>query len=196
MKLFHILTLFSYVHTFTLTGYNKPRTNFKFVGDTAPLGYFDPLNVLNGVSEEEIKLVREAELKHGRIAMIAAASQPILEYIYHKPFINILFDSGKLPNYLFFVSAGVFEIMGMVRAWQNPFDYGGLFSLKDEHEPGWYLQSKKDAIKDTELMEKELNNGRLAMIAIAYTIGQETIKYYFTKDYCFPSDLTNIECGF
>ncbi len=33
-------------------------------------GYFDPLGLSNGVSPTEIKRWREAELKHGRLAMV------------------------------------------------------------------------------------------------------------------------------
>jgi hypothetical protein len=40
-------------------------------GATAPLGYFDPLGLSNGKTPEEVKKIREAELKHGRVTMVA-----------------------------------------------------------------------------------------------------------------------------
>jgi hypothetical protein len=43
-----------------------------FVGALPPTGFFDPLGLSIGRSDQEIKLWREAELKHGRVAMLAA----------------------------------------------------------------------------------------------------------------------------
>merc|ERR1711957_898476 len=43
------------------------------IGDCAPLGYFDPLGFSKDASPETMKKYREAELKHGRVAMLAAA---------------------------------------------------------------------------------------------------------------------------
>lgn len=149
----------------------KPMTKFVFVGDTPPLGYFDPLGFMDNVPESEIKFSREAELKHGRIAMVAAIAQPILENVYHKPFINILFDSGLAPNLMFFTTASLFESIGIFKAWKSPFgDDGELFTLKDDHEPGCYNPEYMVIWGESELLNKELNNGRLAMMAIFYTM--------------------------
>merc|ERR1719199_213634 len=41
------------------------------VGITAPMGFFDPLGFSKGKSEDIMTLYREAELKHGRVAMAA-----------------------------------------------------------------------------------------------------------------------------
>lgn len=41
-------------------------------GVLAPTGYFDPFRFSANVSEDTIKRWREAELKHGRVAMLAA----------------------------------------------------------------------------------------------------------------------------
>lgn len=43
-----------------------------FIGALPPTGFFDPLGLSVGRSDQEIKLWREAELKHGRVAMLAA----------------------------------------------------------------------------------------------------------------------------
>ena len=42
------------------------------VGQLAPVGFFDPLGLSTGKTPEEIKKWREAELKHGRVAMVAS----------------------------------------------------------------------------------------------------------------------------
>jgi len=41
-------------------------------GKTAPFGFFDPLAFSAGKPEGEILRFREAEIKHGRVAMLAA----------------------------------------------------------------------------------------------------------------------------
>ena len=41
------------------------------VGITPPVGFFDPLGLSNGKDEATMKYYREAELKHGRVAMAA-----------------------------------------------------------------------------------------------------------------------------
>jgi hypothetical protein len=43
----------------------------RFPGQTQPVGYFDPLGFSKSVSFNQLKLFREAELKHGRVAMLA-----------------------------------------------------------------------------------------------------------------------------
>merc|ERR1711988_1571052 len=43
------------------------------VGDCAPLGFFDPLGFSKDASPETMKKFSEAELKHGRVAMLACA---------------------------------------------------------------------------------------------------------------------------
>ena len=41
-------------------------------GATAPLGFFDPLSFSAKLDETEISRYREAEIKHGRVAMLAS----------------------------------------------------------------------------------------------------------------------------
>merc|ERR1712192_225834 len=40
-------------------------------GKTAPLGYFDPVGFSTNIAGETLAFFREAELKHGRVAMFA-----------------------------------------------------------------------------------------------------------------------------
>merc|ERR1719424_982352 len=54
-------------------------------GITDPLGYFDPLGFCTTeggqevMSEGKVRFYREVELKHGRVAMLAALGFPIAE---------------------------------------------------------------------------------------------------------------------
>jgi hypothetical protein len=40
-------------------------------GQLAPTGFFDPLGLSKNIDESELRKWREAELKHGRVAMLA-----------------------------------------------------------------------------------------------------------------------------
>merc|ERR1712151_1006274 len=42
-------------------------------GSIAPAGQFDPANVLEGKTKLEVYRLREAEVTHGRVGMLAAA---------------------------------------------------------------------------------------------------------------------------
>ena len=50
-------------------------------GITGPLGFFDPLDCTGaeGITEGKIRFYREVELKHGRVAMLAALGFPVAE---------------------------------------------------------------------------------------------------------------------
>lgn len=41
------------------------------VGSSAPLKFFDPAGFSNDITEEQFKLYQEAEIKHGRVTMLA-----------------------------------------------------------------------------------------------------------------------------
>merc|ERR1711948_78215 len=54
----------------------------KQLGVTAPLGFFDPLGFCKVGDEEGFRRLRIAEIKHGRVAMMAAVGavvQPVLQ---------------------------------------------------------------------------------------------------------------------
>lgn len=50
-----------------------------YPGVNPPFGFFDPLKFTSGISEGRFKFHREAELKHGRVAMLAALGFPLAE---------------------------------------------------------------------------------------------------------------------
>ena len=71
---------------------------------------------------------------------------------------------------------GTIETFGIF-VFESPFD-GKWWTLKSEHTPGDYSfdpagLKPTDAIELKDMQTKELNNGRLAMIAIAGMVGRE-----------------------
>merc|ERR1719231_967825 len=133
-------------------------------GITGPLDFFDPAGFCSqeGVTEGKIRFYREVELKHARVAMLAA----------------LAFQETPLqtfwPAVVFLIS--VVEVFS-VFTFQNPFG-SQPWTISLEHEAGdfgWDPLGLKptDAKELFEMKTKELNNCRLAMIAIAGMVGQE-----------------------
>jgi light-harvesting complex I chlorophyll a/b binding protein 1 len=152
------------------------------VGSSSPLGFFDPAGYTVDISEDQYKLYQEAEIKHGRVAMLA-----FLGIVFGELF-NPLFD-GKITGpaiYQFqqadeivpFFYVGVLWLIALIEgntiieAWQpleeTLLEPLGLAKLKKSHTPGnlkfdplKFFPKDADAAKTIKL--KELNNGRLAM---------------------------------
>ena len=156
--------------------------NFRYVGSTEPLVNFDPLKILDNKSENKVKFVREAELQHGRLAMLASLFIPSIE-ILDKNHLGIDYLSSldlekQLP---FWYLVTLLEIYRMVNGWENPFTSNDTFQLKQNYQPGNVLNFNMDAepslLDGDDIMNAELNNGRLAMIAVLGEIVQELITH-------------------
>jgi len=157
-------------------------------GISAPMGFFDPVGFCsndNGAegsaSEGKVRFYREVEVKHARVAMLAALGYPLAEQFH--PLFNVdtpsfvAFQQTPLqtfwPATLFAIAC--IEIFS-VFTFENPNVEG--WAIKSSHIPGDLgfdpLGLKPDNAKEfAEMQTKELNNGRLAMIAIAGMVGQE-----------------------
>lgn len=149
-----------------------PSGNFRYYGGIAPLGEFDPLNIVNDGNR---KFVREAELQHGRIAMLASLLIPGFEMM--KPGtlgINYLSDMDLNSQLPFWYSLAVLEFYRMYTGWNSPF-YGDMrtpFSLSKYYQPGNLLRLDPEKVTQRKY-NTELSNGRLAMIAAAHMVGSE-----------------------
>ena len=167
------LALVPSVFAFVPSGPVKPvSTNFKYYGDIAPVGYFDPLKIAN---KENTQYLREAELQHGRIAMLATVLIPGFEMM--KPGtlgINYLSDMDLNSQLPFWYSLAVLEFYRMYTGWNSPF-YGDdrtPFTLSKDYQPGNLLRLNADKVTQRKY-NTELSNGRLAMLAAAHMVGSE-----------------------
>jgi hypothetical protein len=145
---------------------------------------FDPFNCATSLAT--LKQYREAELKHGRLAMLAAAGWPVSELV--QPWLSkalnapdLLAKGEEAPsilnggldkiNPLFFMAVIIFSATVEATALNRmkapdamPGDLG-FDPLK--------LYTGKDSAVQRDLELKELNNGRLAMIAITWYAAEE-----------------------
>jgi Chlorophyll A-B binding protein len=161
-------------------------------GALAPVGIFDPLGFGSKADAPTLKRYREAELTHGRVAMLASVGFLVGEWVEGKSFLWDASVSGpaithlaQVPTgfWLILVSAiGFSEIQRAKIGWVEPGDVpvaqAGL--LRDDYIPGNLgfdpLGLKPDDAEAFEIMQtKELQNGRLAMLAAAGFMAQELV---------------------
>eukprot|EP00413_Alexandrium_margalefii_P049453 CAMPEP_0204610750 /NCGR_PEP_ID=MMETSP0661-20131031/61668_1 /ASSEMBLY_ACC=CAM_ASM_000606 /TAXON_ID=109239 /ORGANISM="Alexandrium margalefi, Strain AMGDE01CS-322" /LENGTH=387 /DNA_ID=CAMNT_0051622575 /DNA_START=62 /DNA_END=1226 /DNA_ORIENTATION=+ len=140
----------------------------KQLGAMVPVGFFDPLGFSKVGDEEGFRNLRSAELKHGRVAMMAAAGAVVQHYVKFPGFDAVPGGLGAVASppgtYGFvalFVLAGVLELF----VWtQDPAKEVGDFG--DPVGLGMY---------DDDMRSKELNNGRFAMFAAFGIIAAELL---------------------
>jgi light-harvesting complex I chlorophyll a/b binding protein 1 len=167
-RLFSFLfCLFSSVTALSLP--NKPIIR----GPTAPLenvDLFDQSVVAKGFQPV---FLREAELKHGRLAMVASILLPLSEQFSDNLGIHFFQDHPE------FVELGlsfmfISEFSSMIRGWENPLVKP--FALKEDYQPGDF--GLTFGVNDASLgdqLDKELNNGRLAMVGVLGMMVQELV---------------------
>ena len=156
-------------------------------GSIAPFEKFDPFNFLDGKTFEQVRTWREAELAHCRVGMLASAGFLVQEKFH--PLFNA--DGGpavdqipKLPAImwpLITFGIGLCETYRINVGWSNPSQPEHVFQkLLPTYVPGDIgfdpLGLKpEDPAEFAEMQTKELQNGRLAMIAAAGFLAQEAV---------------------
>mmetsp|Transcript_16920 Transcript_16920/g.27419 ORF Transcript_16920/g.27419 Transcript_16920/m.27419 type:complete len:250 (+) Transcript_16920:59-808(+) len=163
-----------------------------WAGVTAPLGFFDPVGFSSDISEGRQRFYREVELKHGRLAMLAALGILVAEQFHplfggeiDVPAVEAFRETLQLEARSKFIYIAVlFSIfipeVFSVFTFNSPAG-GEPWSIREDHEPGNLgfdpLGLKpKDTSEFKEMQTKELNNGRLAMLGAAGMIAQELVK--------------------
>jgi hypothetical protein len=162
------------------------------VGSLAPVGFFDPLGFAEKADEATLKRYREAELTHGRVAMLATVGFLVGEKVEGSSF---LFDSqitGPAISHLAQVPVGFWialtiaigaaeqyrATVGWVEPQNVPVAKAGL--LRETYVPGDIgfdpLGLKPSDPEELKIMQtKELQNGRIAMLAAAGFMAQELV---------------------
>jgi hypothetical protein len=165
-------------------------------GVVAPLGFFDPLGFSTNLPEGKLLFYREVELKHGRLCMLAALGFLVGEQ-WHPLFGGdidvpsyIAFQESPLEKFWIAVAAAIaipeiqsiktFVPMNDQRKGAAPYKDADTWTIKSDRIPGDLgfdpLNLKpEEPEKLLELQNKELLNGRLAMISVAGMIAQELV---------------------
>jgi hypothetical protein len=153
-------------------------------GITGPMDLFDPLGFSTNTPQGKMLFYREVELKHGRVGMLAALGflvgenfHPLFGGDIDVPGISAFQETPLQAFWPAVVAAiAIPEVLTFDKF--DTSDTGNLWILKDDAVPG-DLGFDPLGLKPTdpeefkEMQNKELNNGRLAMIAAAGMIAQE-----------------------
>jgi hypothetical protein len=152
-------------------------------GIVSPTGFFDPLGLSSDIPQRTFKRWQESEIKHGRLAMMAWVASVFAEK-YH-PYYDGLIDGPAINHFAkveaitpgfwtvrLFLTA-ICEVISIGKGWAPPreseFTIGWLkedYVIGDLGLDSLRLREKSDDTIFTDLRNKELQNGRLAMIGI------------------------------
>ena len=161
-------------------------------GQLAPMGFFDPAGFAANADEQTLKKYREAEVTHGRVAMLAVLGFLVGEAVEGSSFLFDAQISGPAITHftqvpdgwdaLIVTAIGAAEAQRAQIGWVDPadasYDQPGL--LRDDYYPGDIgfdpLGLKPEDPEEFNIMQtKELQNGRLAMLAAAGFLAQEAV---------------------
>lgn len=140
----------------------------KEIGAMAPLGFFDPAGFSKAGDKAGFNNLRAAEIKHGRVAMMAALGAVAQHYV-------------KFPGFEA-VPAG----LGAVTTAPGTYGFAALFLLSgvmelavwaqdDKKEPGNFGDPVGLGMYNPDMRAKEINNGRMAMFSAIGIIAAEAL---------------------
>jgi len=187
-------------------------------GVCAPTGFFDPLGFTDSptFTVSEAKRFREAEVTHGRVAMLATVGWVVQEE-YHPffggniggpAFRHFQEIEAVFPQFweIVLVAIGAWELRRARIGWKEPSADSVVSAgdqMRPDFEPGQIgfdplgLFPSDDADAAFELQTKELNNGRLAMISWAGFAAQEEVDHItiwrgLVEDHIIPPEDANL----
>ena len=155
-----------------------------------PWGLFDPLGLVDDYNAEQIVMWREAELIHGRVAMMASVGFLVQE-AFHPifPAANgpaarqldqvLSTEIGQLGGSILLLAIFFSEIWRARVGWKEP--EVETWALRSNYKMGDLgfdplgYSAKMDQTAFLAMQNKELNNGRLAMIGVAGMTAQELV---------------------
>ena len=155
-------------------------------GVSAPFGYFDPAGLMSNSDQldEAYSFYKEVEIKHGRVAMLAA-----LGFLVGEKFHPLFGGDIDTPSYVAFQQTPLQKFWPIVVAAIGFIEFKtSVPTFEDPDVARWKVKTDrvagdlgfdplgmkpKDAAGLKSVATKEINNGRLAMLAIAGMVGQE-----------------------
>jgi|EP00979_Chaetoceros_neogracilis_P011285 hypothetical protein len=197
MKLTLITTLFASAAAFAPSQVAQSSTALSasldgVTGALDPMGIFDPLDLAEKATDATLARYREAELAHGRVAMLAVIGFLVGEKVEGSAFFFDASISGPAITHITQVPDGFWAVIiafigayeasraeaGWVDPADCPVDQAGL--LRDDYSPGDLkfdpFGLMPDDPEEFDIMQtKELQNGRLAMLAAAGFLAQEAV---------------------
>jgi len=176
-------------------------------GAIAPFGSFDPAGVTDGRSLADVYRLREAELQHGRVAMVAClgflseeAFHPLGDNVAVIVQVQQMLDESNAPGQALLFSIPTFVGFvenARVQRWTGNQVIRNVLPTTDglqsslTNYPGYYNNSvgyfpgdcgfdplglaPTDAVELRAMQNKELANGRLAMMAALGFVVQEVV---------------------
>ena len=179
-----------------LNGWVPDESKFAFglPGSVSPIADFDPLGFAEKADLTQMKGFRESETTHGRVAMLALIGFLVTEqpFSFHPLFETADRDIGPAIRHLdevrastpfFFellaIAIGAAELGRSLKGWATPGNSDNT-ALKESYYPGDIgfdpFGLKPDNFEEFSVMStKELQNGRLAMLAVAGIVAQELV---------------------
>lgn len=155
-------------------------------GSTKPVKNFDPLNLANVGSDETLAWFRAAELKHSRVAMLAFTGYWVQASGFHFPGMlssDVSFESlsamKPFDSWDAVPDAGKAQILGMIFVGELASESQGTHYMKGGNTPEVVFPKFDFSNVDADTLKmkqnRELNNGRLAMIGIMGFIAANNI---------------------
>jgi len=138
------------------------------VGVTDPLGFFDPLQFSKKGDKVGFSKLRAAEIKHGRVAMMAALGGVVQHYVQLPGFKTVptgLNAVNSPPGSYGFIA--LFAIAGYLEL--------SVWTESPNKEPGNFGDPLGFDQYTEDLRNRELNNGRFAMFAALGIIAAELL---------------------
>ncbi len=136
--------------------------------------------------QQTVAFMREAEIKHCRLAMLAAVGWPMAELFNQLPFGGLGFIGGRAPALL---NGGLDAYAPFMLLFLGAASYLEINTVDDVYQTYLYKQEKEyvpgnlefdplglsDKLGRTAAAEAEIYNGRLAMLAITGFAMQEAV---------------------
>mmetsp|Transcript_9254 Transcript_9254/g.12253 ORF Transcript_9254/g.12253 Transcript_9254/m.12253 type:complete len:223 (-) Transcript_9254:251-919(-) len=134
------------------------------LGAQPPLGFWDPLGLLEDADEERFERLRTVEIKHGRISMLAILGHIVTtagvrlpgDIAFGVPFADMKTGLAAFSTIPVAGTAQIIAFIGLIEL--------GFAQIKEELEE--YCSTEYPDIASERRMAVELNNGRAAQMGI------------------------------